>query len=227
MATVNKTVLGRISGAVGDVVFKEKNGKNYVGVRASSFTLPSDAASIERRGKFQLSTQLASVINSNPQLRSLWLKAIPAGVNVYNHLIKINYNNLQSNSASDLVSIVPGFGFIALKQSVTFNNSSIQVVTEAIGDNQEIDTSVETKVQLAAVIFLNNAIDESVKPRNFITMLSPSQALVLNNDLTFELNLSGQTSLIISKYQVHKGFFSLLTLDANDELVNYSSTFIG
>ena len=65
MATIKKTVLGRISGAVGDVVFKEKNGKNYVGVRASTFTPPSDAASIERRGKFLLSTELASAINSN------------------------------------------------------------------------------------------------------------------------------------------------------------------
>ena len=227
MATIKKTVLGRISGAVGDVVFKEKNGKNFVGLRAASFIPGSDSGSIERRAKFSLSTQLASVINSNSQLRSLWLEAIPSGANVYNYLIKANYNNLQSDNVTDLVSIVPGYGFIAKKKTVTFSDTSIQVVTEAIGDNQEIDTSVETKVQLAAVIFLNNAVDDSVKPRNFISMLSPSQALVLNADLTFALNLSAQGALIISKYQIHKGFFSLLTLDANDGLVNFSGTFVG
>ena len=106
MATLKKTVLGRLSGALGDIVFREKNGKNFVGLRALSFIPGSDQGSVERRSKFYLSTQLASTINSNSRLRSLWLASIPSGKNVYNHLIKSNYSNLQYNNAGDLVKIV-------------------------------------------------------------------------------------------------------------------------
>ena len=63
MARLKKTVLGRLSGAIGDIVFREKNGKNFVGLRASSFIPGSDPGSIDRRAKFTLSTQLASIIN--------------------------------------------------------------------------------------------------------------------------------------------------------------------
>ena len=227
MATLKKTVLGRLSGAVGDVVFRELNGKNFVGLRALSFVPGSDQSSVERRSKFYLSTQLASTINSNFRLRSLWLRSIPSGKNVYNHLIKSNYSNLLYNNVGDLVKIVPGFGFSISSKGITISDTSVQVLTEAIGDNAGINPSVETKVQLAAIIYLSNPIDGSVKLQNFMSLLSLAQDIKLNEGFTFEINLSNQNQLIIKKYQSRKGFFSLLTLNVDDEVVNYSGTFVG
>lgn len=227
MATIKKTVLGRISGAVGDVVFKEKNGKNFVGLRASSFMPGIDTGSMERRAKFSLCTQLASTINSNSQLKSLWLEAIPAGVNVYNHLIKTNYKNLLYNNVTDFVTIVPVFGFNASLGSIIYNPSSIEVTTDAFRDTAGLNTSVETKIQLASVLYLSGPVDESVKQHNFISLNSMPQTLVLDTDMTFSLMLSNQLVQLLGKYTNRKAFLSLLTLDANDEIVNFSSTFIG
>jgi len=49
MAVVTKKVLGTVHGAVGDMVFREKNGKNYIGMRPNSFVPGKDDASIARR----------------------------------------------------------------------------------------------------------------------------------------------------------------------------------
>ena len=64
-------------------------------------------------------------------------------------MIKSNYSNLQYNNAGDLVKIVPGFGFSINLKGITISDTSVQVLTEAIGDNAGINPSVETKVQLA------------------------------------------------------------------------------
>ncbi len=226
MARLKKTVLGRVSGAVGDIVFREKNGKNFVGLRASSFMPGLDIGSIERRNKFSLSTQLASTINSNPKLKSIWLKSISPKRNAYVQLIRVNYPNLTVGNVSDFVKIVPELGFIIKTREVILHDDLISVITDPIGDNAGIDPSVELNVQLAAIIFLSNPIDESVKLYNFISLLSDVQLLKLDEGYTFEINLSNQHTFLASKYQNRRGFFSLLTLSSEDKVINYSSTFV-
>ena len=46
MARIKKTILGRISGAVGDVLFRQMHGNNYVGTRPNSFMPGKDENSI-------------------------------------------------------------------------------------------------------------------------------------------------------------------------------------
>ena len=227
MARLKKTVLGRLSGAVGDIVFREKNGKNFVGLRAASFIPGTDTGSIERRSKFYLSTQLASTINSNPKLKSIWLQSISPKKNAYNLLIKANYGNLTSGNISDFIKIVPKFGFNIKPKGITIGDTLVQVVIEAIGENSGIDPSIEINFQLAAIIYLSNPTDESVKPKDFLSLLSGIQSLKLNEEYTFDINLSNQSAFLVNKYQDRKGFFSLLTLNAGDAIINYSSTFIG
>ena len=64
MANLRKKVLGTVSGAVGDILFRTKNGRNYIGTRPLSFVPGKDEKSVARRKRFAMATRLAKQINS-------------------------------------------------------------------------------------------------------------------------------------------------------------------
>ncbi|MBK7107142.1 MAG: hypothetical protein IPH62_17860 [Ignavibacteriae bacterium] len=57
MAELNKSVLGKVSGSIGELTFRQRNGKNVICMKPSSFTPGSDANSIARRDRFKLNYQ--------------------------------------------------------------------------------------------------------------------------------------------------------------------------
>ena len=227
MAELNKTVLGKLSGAVGDIIFRQRNGKNFVGTKPSSFIPGNDPASVARRAKFGLSIQLAKTINSISPLKSVWSKTAPSGITSYNYIIKVNYNNIDSNTLSDAVTLAPGTGFIISASSIAIASSGVQADLNAIGNSEGINPANEVSIQLVAVINLSNPVDNTLKSNAFLGLVSASQATDLDNALSFQFPLTTQESQLIDRYQDHKGFFSLLTLDNNNTVVHYSSTIVG
>ena len=62
MADLRKKVLGTVSGSVGDILFRVRNGKNYLGTKPLSFMPGTDENSIQRRKRFAMATRLAKPI---------------------------------------------------------------------------------------------------------------------------------------------------------------------
>lgn len=79
MATLSKQVLGRISGSVGDITFRQKNGTNFVSARPNSFALPTDEDSVKRREKFAFACKLSASIISIASLKAFWEVGISNG----------------------------------------------------------------------------------------------------------------------------------------------------
>ena len=227
MAQLKKTVLGKVSGAVGDVLFRQRNGKNIVGTRPSSFTPGSDPASVARRNRFGLSISFAKTMNSIPLLKSVWKSTTPAGLSPYNFMIKTNYVSIAPDNISGNAVLVPGFGFGVTPSAVSIDSSGIQADINPIGNSAGIDTAIEQSILLVSVIYMNNPVDNTVKQNGFLSFVSDSQTLSLSNPLSFQVSLSNQETQLFDKYQAHKGFFTLLTLNADGNAVQYSGTFTG
>ena len=105
MARLNKQVLGRVSGAVGDIVFRERNGKNFIGLKPSRFMPGTDEASIARRARFALNAKLASTINNNDELKSIWFNKAPSGLSSHNFILRQNYPLVAPNGWCSGVSV--------------------------------------------------------------------------------------------------------------------------
>jgi hypothetical protein len=224
MAKLKKQVLGRISGALGDLVFREVNGKNVVGMKASSFNSPNDPESIARRAKFTLSAKLAQAINSHQKLKDIWTLKAPAGQSSHNFLIKSNYLNVLPDDLSGLIKLVPDAGFPISSSAGNITASGMQVTLNVIGVNNLINLVAETNVQMLSVIFFGDSVDTSVAPYALVNASSAVQALSLTNPLTFNAPLIGNDELLFDKYQVHKAFNVLLTMDASGNIIHYSNT---
>ena len=227
MAQLHKQVLGKLSGTVGDIVFRQRSGKNYAAIKPGSFIPGNDSAAIDRRDRFALTCKFSSHINAVPYLNALWKERVPSGVSPYNYMTKVNYKFADSGELTDLASIVPDLGF-----GVTINSSSVvppslQVVVDPIGNLAGIDPAAEPAIRICTIISLTNPNDEFIDRVDFITLVSAGQPTVLDAQLTFQVPYSNQESQIFNSYQDKKAFSTLITLDADEKPVHYSNTFVG
>ncbi|MDP2364841.1 MAG: hypothetical protein Q8M94_13870 [Ignavibacteria bacterium] len=225
MADLRKKVLGTVSGAVGDLLFRAKNGKNYVGTKPLSFIPGKDEKSIARRQRFAMATRLSKPINSIYKLKSLWKSVTPVGLSPYNQIVKSNYSNVQSDSIGDLVKLVPDIGFSVQIITIDVDQNRLRATINGLTFNSGIDPSVELYFQMVGIMHLSNPSDVDNESHAFLRLVSDEQPLALNTELDIIVNFYDQTSQLISQYQDRKAFLSLLTLDTDRNVINYSNTF--
>lgn len=227
MAKLSQKILGNVSGTLGDITFRQRNGKNYLATRPRSFKAPQDQASIERRSKFALAVKLASIINSIQLLKDLWALKIPAGSTVYNYLVKTNYNQINPDSLTASTYLTPPLGFGVTTSTLTIARENIDIVFEALGTRTGIDAGEEINIQLFGILCLSNPTDINLEKTFLLPFLSEPQASALDTELTFSLPLSSQESQLFDKYDDKKIIFSLVTLDGENNPVHYSATIFG
>ena len=227
MARIKKTILGRISGAVGDVLFRQMHGNNYVGTRPNSFMPGKDENSIDRRKRFGLTVKFSRTVNAILQLKNVWARVAPKSGSAYNFIVKTNYVHVQPDGVTNTATLVPDVGFSITTTSVNISRTQIQITLNPIGDNSGIDTLAEKNIQLTCVLFFKDPTDDSFSLYYFLPLVSAKQLLSLVNSLTFSIALSDQQSQEFDRYHVHSGYFALVTLDDNNKVYHYSNTFIG
>ncbi len=226
MAKMKKQVLGKVSGAIGDILFRTMNGKNYVGTRPDSFMPGNDPESIARRQRFALVTRFVRPLNYIYQLKSIWKKVTPAGISTYNYMVRLNYRSVLPDTITDTVKLVPDIGFEVDIDEIILTETLLQVKLNSIQQNAGINPETEKFIKLAGVLYLSNPVNPHSPVNSFIRLISNDQDLDLENPVDFEINFINQTSQVIAEYQDRKAFITLLTLDTSKHPVNYSNTFV-
>lgn len=227
MAHLNKQVLGRLSGKIGDIVFRQRSGKNFASIKPGSFNPGNDPAAIDRRNRFAIACKFSSQINAVPFLNAVWKKKVPAGISPYNYITKTNYRYTNPDELTNLATIIPELGFSVAINSLSLTPPEMQVVVDPIGNIAGIDPVVETIIRLCSIISLTEPDDEFADRVEFITMVSQAQAMVLDNQLTFQVPYSDQEIQLLNNYQDKKAFSTIITFDADENPVHYSKTFLG
>jgi hypothetical protein len=224
MAQLKKTVLGKVSGAVGDIVFREREGKNYIGLRPGSFIPGTDPASVARRQRFLLTLKTGSSINSIDKLKSLWKEVTPSGLSPFNYIVKKNYRFITSTDLTNLLQLTPdnGFGFVVTDSNV--DRVRIRVSIDPIGNNAGINSALEPNIMMICLVFLSNPVDPSMNVYALMSLTSALQHFDLVTPLNLDANLTNQQQVVFDNYQVTKAFVALVTLDADGIPVHYSST---
>jgi hypothetical protein len=225
MATLQQPILGKISGSVGGITFRKKNGVNYVSARPSSFLASNDDASINRRSRFAFSCKLSAAMISLAPIKSLWNAETADGHSAYNLIVGTNYRFVSVDSVLEQAFLTPGLGFGIKTTSINIASSGVQVVTEAIGTNAGVVQASEATVQLATILSFSAPVDETVDGFFLIPLLSSPQTLALDAALTFSIPLTNQEQQLYAKYNTRKALFALVTLDADGNPVHYSGTF--
>ena len=225
MADLRKKVLGTVSGAVGDILFREKNGRNYVGTKPSSFMPGMDDKSIARRKRFAMATRLAKPINSIFQLKSIWRTVAFPGLSPYNQIVKANYRNAQPDSIGDMVKLAPDLGFSVQITNIGVDENHLRVTLNGITASSGINPAVELYFQIAGIMHLSDPANAENDAHAFLRLVTTEQSLALDTEINFDLNFYDQASQLIAQYNERKVFLILLSLDTDRKVVHYSNTF--
>lgn len=227
MAKLRKQFLGKVSGKLGDLVFRNTRRTNYISSRPVSFNTPQDEYSINRRSRFAMAGKFSSLIISIPDLKLLWQLQAPAGMNIFNYLFRTNYNLVNPDGLTEIVSLTPPRGWIVNSENVTVNQNDIKITISPIGENSGIRTDLEKEVRLFCVISLSKPADTKLDASILIPLVSEKALLSLTDTLNFELKITNQISELMNKYQTRLLLFALVTYDEEGNPVSYSKTFIG
>ncbi len=225
MAELNKSVLGKVSGTVGDITFRQRGGKNVIGLRPRSFVPGEDIPSVERRARFALSAKLSQAINSIAPLRTLWVDETPPDMSPYNYMIGVNFSLVGPDSITDLTTITPSTGFAVEATSAGVTADSITAVMKPVGTSSEIDLSKETTVKLVSILYYSRPSSSNLDATRFSALISTEQPLVLDTPLSFAIALGSIDTQLIANYQTKTALMALVTFDADKKPVRYSNTF--
>ncbi len=227
MAYLNKSVLGKVSGAVGDITFRQLNNKNYLATRPRSFMPGKDESSVQRRNRFRLAVKFASAVNSIQPLKQKWALYSAASHTTFCNIVKKIAPFITSNSISESISIVPSVGFGVQLDSVHLNSSEITIGLNPLGSQSGIDINTEIKISVAAVLYLSSPVAGTFEPYSFLPLLSSKQDTNIVNAVNFEIPVQGSQKTLFDIYNTKKIFFCLLTYDAVDNPVRFSQTLVG
>jgi hypothetical protein len=223
MARINGSVLGNLSGKLGNLSARTRNGVTILGARPSSFNASQTPAVLAIRKKFSVSAQVAKVVGSIDDLNKIWDKVRLAGTSVFNTVIQKNfqYSDEQRPTAQNIIT--PG-GFNLVVTSAVVAADNITISLPAL--NGQANFSADEKDLSMSILLVGfdpvNAGDNYYKIMSFNhTEADYDPAAVLEA----VVNLDQYQQNELARYNQKVLLIGAATKDANAKIVQYSATY--
>jgi hypothetical protein len=237
MATLNSPLpIGKISGKLGNVVFRIRNNKTIVSKCPRSFMPGNDIRSVQRRMHFGLTALFSKNIKNVPFAYGLWAKKANKKMSAYNCAFKFNYDAVMHNDISDSVHMFPESGFWIEPHSITLSKDyfNISFPTDNIG---LYDYTTLAFLQMAVIIFSKEPLDDCLGDFNFINYISLPVEIKNEKNISFSLSLSDKKYIdpdipslfdqdikYFSLYNSHSAFVSFIALNDKKMFLSNSQT---
>jgi hypothetical protein len=126
MGKLYKPVLGRASGKVGDLVFRNVNGKVFITSHIGSNKISKSPACVNNRFRFAAAVKFAKAVNKLPGLKSVWTKSRIKGGNGYSKIISKNIKSVSNNLITTSNVITPS-GFSLTIKDVSLSKTKVSL----------------------------------------------------------------------------------------------------
>lgn len=222
MAINNKQVLGMPKGRVGEVVYRNVNGKTVISEYVANIKISKSKDSVRNRTKFAVCTDFAVAASSIIPINKLWKNSSAPGRSAYTKLIKANVKLVDDKKPTSASVITPQDGLPLFLISVTVNNASIVV-------EYKIDRSSTPGLQppytccLLAYCFDKRADNIEIVDDYFsITAKVTSETENENQSVSF--NLNDYTKECISIFKKARIYFAVTKSGTGSANAEWSST---
>ena len=91
MARINGSVLGNLSGRLGNLSARTVQGETILGARPSNVNVSQSAAAVSVRNKFAVTTSFAKAVRSVADLSAIWEKAKAPKLSAHNTIFRQNF----------------------------------------------------------------------------------------------------------------------------------------
>lgn len=220
-------LFGKLRGRVGDLVFKQVNGKNYVAARPHPRS-KSSYSDIEkaRQKRFAMNCKLSTAINKIDVLRPLWHKAADGKMSSHNAISKANYPLIGHNEFLIAPKLTPNsIGFDISSVRFNYNDGRMSVIFLPDTFGLVKDYNVDNNVMLAGVIYVRNPFEEHLSAYRFMSIKSDAVKVINGEVIAITHDIGDVAKQVIESYSDGELFYCLITLDKDCSVVNTVSTF--
>lgn len=225
MAELKGSVIGQLRGKLGDLACRIIDGRTILAQRPVSFHVSYTPALVEIRKKFAVTGTFAKKLISLSTLYEIWNKMKADHMSAFNYVFKSNFSESSAEKPTVDNIIVPPGGFALPVTLATVDADAVNVQLAALNTVAVIDDILERNVMLAGLVCYYNPVNIEDAPYAITPLESAAQSTDIINPLTFAIPLDVVQQATAAKYQNSVLYLALVTLDANDEFVQYSASF--
>jgi hypothetical protein len=226
MAVLKGNVLGDISGKLGKLAARIIRGRTILAQRPVDFHVSYVPVLVEIRKKFAVTGNFVKNLITHSVLYEIWSKAKDADMSVFNYAFKLNFTESGTDKPTVDNLLTPAGGFPLPVTTATVSATDVSIVTAALNTVTEtIDDTVERDLIANGLICYYNPVNADDAPFVITPIASAKQSVDLVNPLTFTLPINIDQQLLAAKYQNSILFAAIATLDINETVHHYSSTF--
>lgn len=223
MAEVSGNVIGNLSGKLGNLSARTSNGRTVLSARPSSFRVSNDPRSQEIRGCFKTSVDLAKNIISLQALEDFWTKIKPAGMSVFNMLVKMNFDFASKTGPTAQNLLTPeGFGLPVNSASLTADSLTFEL--DAL-DTVGVFESEEVNLSINALVVYKNPVDENDLPYRIIKLFKQEEGYDFTQTFSGSFNLDVMQKSIAARYQNNIVYLAVVSKDVSGNIIQCSATY--
>lgn len=160
MAKIKGNILGNISGKIGNLSARIRNGETYLSARPSSFKESIHPSHNERKKKFAVAVNISSLLIKDPQLKAVWSEKGNGKTTAFNNIVGANAKLCLSAMPSINVRLTPG-GFQLPVDSVTVQSDRLSINISGIDKHTELLTH-EKNLGVKVMICLYEPVIENI-----------------------------------------------------------------
>lgn len=231
--TILNPALGRISGLLGNFVYRNRNGKTFLSRRPCYSSTQPSIEVVNRRKHFGNNARLSSAIIKLPEVSSAWEKKTYGNYTGYNLLSRANYNFVTPDDVQNGATIFPDFGAYFSERTVKVTKSSVKLVLNS--DDQHFENKENSFfIKLLAIICCKDKNVDTLKDLEFIECYS--SLTKINRNKTFRLifslpsaksekcSLKDFQKSIYNDYESHSFLLAFVVYDKNNQFLAHSET---
>jgi len=204
-ALLKNPLIHRISGKLGDVVFRNVRGKTIICKRP--VVKPTNNPEVLRRRKrFSFNTKLAKCINDIPECKYLWTKS------AYNAIIKANYDHVSESKIVSTPYLLPlsyPLGYYDFGVHFDYCELLLKYSKEVFDFIK--DYSKEKFIKVVGIIYCENNIYGGIDPYYFKNVSSCNYPTSETGAVNMSILLDTMTLNYLKQYSHHALFFAFVT----------------
>ena len=222
MARLTGSVLGNLSGKLGNLAARTRDGKTILSARPSSFTVNYSPAAVAVRQKFAVTIAIVKSVLELPTLKTIWAKAKDPGISAANTIFRDNFQLVSTDHPTNANIITPGGFDISLQNpvvgadTVTFDLDVLN--TKAVFSAEEAD------LELDVVVCYYNPVDPLDPAYSLINLSTVEANYDFASSLPFIFNYNVNQQNVAAKYQNNILYLAVATKDSSGKVIKCSST---
>lgn len=223
MAVVNGSVIGNLSGRLGNLSARTVNGKTILAARPSSFNASQEPASISVRSKFAVTGNFAKNVLALPSLEDAWKKTKDAGISVFNAIFKENFAFSSTDKPTQQNIITPG-GFALDVSSPVVDTNKITASLPAL-NTVAIFGADEVNLSANVLVCYYDPISPTDEPFQIVSLSKEVENYNFAQTYNLQIDYNVLQTAIAAKYQHSILYIAVASKLADGKVVQNSATY--